>query len=250
MSVALVTGASSGIGAAFVRRLTDLGYDLVLVGRNEKALGATSPSEVLVADLASASGARLVADRLSNRKRPIDLFVHAAGCTTSAPFGVGPLKDELVQIELNIGTTAVLLHAAWQAMMRRGGGSIIAIGSTAAIWSMGSYAASKAWLATVMADLARRSGESGVRCLLVTPGFTRTELHQRARVDASGVPRWMWLDPETVAAEGLRALDAGRSTCVPTLRYRVLVSTARVLPLPARAAAVRRLARLRSETRR
>lgn len=241
--VALVTGASSGIGRAFAARLAAGGRKLVLVSRNLDDV--PSSGERLRADLASEAGRAVVADRLADDERPVDLLVHAAGLTTATPFGVAPLEEELTQLEVNVVATTVLAHAAVRAMQRRGGGALVLIGSTAAHWSAGSYAASKAWLEVLAAGLTSRTAETNVRTLLVRPGFTRTALHERAGVDNSGVPPWMWLQPERVADEALRALASGRTSWTPTRRYRALVAATTPLPRRRRSAVLRRLAPLR-----
>lgn len=248
-STAMVTGASSGIGAALTRGLAARGRELVLVGRRADRLadavpGAADP-ELLAADLAAPEGVATVVARLAAAERPVDLLVHAAGLTTALPFGVAPLADELDQLRVNVVATTQLLHAATTAMQARGGGRLVLIGSTAAHWSSGSYAASKAWLEVLAGSLAAREPETGVGVLVVRPGFTRTDLHARAGVDNSGVPAWMWLTPERVADETLAALDAGRSTWTPSRRYRALVAATAPLPRRRRSAVLRRIAPLR-----
>jgi uncharacterized protein len=247
--VAMVTGASSGIGAALARRLAGEGHGLVVVGRRAAALADALPgsadAEVLLADLAEPAGVEAVAARLTTDERPVDLLVHAAGLTTARPFGVAPVQEELAQLQVNVVATTRLLHAAVTAMQSRGGGQIVLVGSTAAHWSAGSYAASKAWLEVLAASLATRSGATGVHVLVVRPGFTRTDLHERAGVDNSGVPGWMWLDADRVAAETLAALAAGRHSWTPTRRYRALVAATAPLPRRQRSALLRRLAPLR-----
>jgi short-subunit dehydrogenase len=250
MTVAMVTGASSGIGAAFARRLHASGAGVVLVGRDEKrlrrALGAATPDtvEFVGADLTSPEGVAAIRRRLGSERPAIDLVVHAAGRTTSLPFGVETLEAEHAQLQLNVSATIDVLHTAVTAMSARNGGAVIVVGSTASVWSMGSYPASKVWQAYLAQAIAARSASTGVRCLLVIPGFTRTELHTRAGVDASRIPRWMWLTPDAVAEEGLRALATGRRVCVPTWRYRALVTAMRTLPVRQRAKLLRRLAPL------
>lgn len=248
-TVALVTGASSGIGAAFARRLARDGRGLVLVGRNRSTLGAAVPeaagAELLAADLASADGVTAVSRRLGADERPVDLFVHAAGLSTAHPFGVAPLAEELEQLQVNVVATTQLLHAALTGMEARGGGRIVLVGSTAAHWSLGSYAASKAWLEVLAGSLAGRAATTGVQVLVARPGFTRTALHDRAGVDNSGVPRWMWLDPDRVAEETLAALGSGRTSWTPSRRYRALIAATAPLPRRGRSAVLRRLAPLR-----
>ncbi|TFV59829.1 SDR family NAD(P)-dependent oxidoreductase [Geodermatophilus sp. DF01-2] len=248
-SVAMVTGASSGIGAALARRLATEGRDLVLVGRRADRLrtavpGAAEP-ELLAVDLAVPDGVAAVADRLAAAERPVDLLIHAAGLTTALPFGVAALDDELAQLQVNVVATTQLLHAAMTAMQARGGGQIVVVGSTAAHWSSGSYAASKAWLEVLAGALADRTPTTDVQVLVVRPGFTRTDLHERAGIDNSGVPGWMWLAADRVAAETLSALRAGRRSWTPTRRYRALVAATAPLPRHRRSAVLRRLAPLR-----
>ena len=245
---ALVTGASSGIGAAFARRLAASGWDLVLVGRSAPALHQVTdtPAEILTADLATTEGTTTVSERLTTTDHPIGLLVHAAGLTTAHPFGVAPLTDELAQLQVNVVATTHLLHAAVTGMHARGGGAIVLVGSTAAHWSMGSYAASKAWLEVLAGNLIARAPETGVHTLLVRPGFTRTALHDRAGVDNSGVPSWMWLSPDQVAAEALTALAEGKTMWTPSRRYRALVAATTPLPRRWRAAVMSRIAPLRA----
>jgi uncharacterized protein len=247
---ALVTGASSGIGAAIARRLARQGHGLVLVGRNQEALRAAVPeaaqAEVLRADLASAEGVTAVSRRLGADLRPVALFVHAAGLSTARPFGVAPLADELEQLQVNVVATTHLLHAAITSMEARGGGQIVLVGSTAAHWSTGSYAASKVWLEVLAGSLSDRAATTGVQVLVARPGFTRTALHDRAGVDNSGVPGWMWLDPDRVAQETLEALASGRTAWTPGRRYRALVAATAPLPRRRRAAVLRRIAPLRA----
>jgi short-subunit dehydrogenase len=244
-----VTGASSGIGAALARALAAQGSDLVLVGRHPHALAAAVPAavepELLAADLTDPDGIATVAARLTADGRPVDLLVHAAGLSTARPFGVAALADELEQLQVNVVATTHLLHAAVTGMQTRGGGRIVLVGSTAAHWSSGSYAASKAWLEILAGSLSDRASETGVQVLVVRPGFTRTELHARAGVDNSGVPGWMWLDADRVAEETLAALRAGRRSVTPTRRYRALVAATAPLPRRRRSAVLRRLAPLR-----
>lgn len=248
-SVALVTGASSGIGAALAGRLAAAGRPLALVGRDPDRLAAAVPGarspELLSADLARPEGVSAVTRRLADDERPVGLLVHAAGLTTARPFGVAPLEEELAQLQVNVVATTHLLHTAVTAMQSRGGGQVVLIGSTAAHWSGGSYAASKAWLEVLAGSLADRVQDTGVQVLVVRPGFTRTDLHARAGVDNSGVPGWMWLDADRVADETLAALAAGRRAWTPTRRYRALVALTAPLPRRRRSAVLRRLAPLR-----
>jgi len=248
---ALVTGATSGIGRAFAVALAQRGHRLTLVARDERRLQRTvaclpgGPHEMIVADLATHQGCDRVASRIEADDDPVMLLVNAAGIGTSGAFPDVELDAEKAQLELNVTACLRLSWTAARAMRRRGNGAIINIASTAAIWSVGTYAASKAWVIAATQGLADSLAGDSVSVLCVIPGFTRTEFHLRSRVDNSRVRPWLWLTPEVVATEALQALAEGRDTCVPGRQYRVLLPVVSLLPLRARRALLRRLAPLR-----
>jgi len=223
--LALVTGATSGIGRAFARELHRRGWRLVLVARDRARLDAVAAelggAEVLVADLATSAGRARVIARLGS----VDLLVNAAGCGTTHRFPDEELAAERAMLDLNVTATLLLSHAAAR---RRVG--IVNVASTAAIWSTGTYAASKAWVLAATRGLADAVRPAGVSATVVVPGFTRTEFHARSGTDAGGVRAWLWLTPGQVACEGLDAWAAGRTVCVPGRAYRVILPLARALP--------------------
>ena len=224
MSVALVTGATSGIGRAFADELRRREWDLVLVARDADRLARVAAelgAEVLAADLSTPAGCESVIARLGS----LDLLVNAAGCGTTHRFPDEDLAAERTMLDLNVTATLLLSHAA-----ARAGVGVVNVASTAAIWSTGTYAASKAWVLAATRGLADAVRAEGVAVTAVVPGFTRTEFHARSGTDAGGVRPWLWLTPEQVAREGLDAWAAGRSVSVPGRAYRVLVPLARALP--------------------
>lgn len=250
MSVVLVTGASSGIGRAFAFELARQGRRVVLVARDQERLRGMAdelpggPHEVLAADLASKAGCDAVAARLEAADSPVDLLVNAAGLGTAEAFPRASLEREEAQLAVNVTAVMRLSWAAARSMEERRGGAIVNVASTAAIWSAGTYAASKAWVLKASEGLAEQTRGSGTRVICVIPGFTRTEFHDRARVDNREVAGWLWLTAETVARESLAALERGEERYVPSRRYRVLTATVGLLPAAARRAALRRVARL------
>ncbi|MFC7495991.1 MULTISPECIES: SDR family NAD(P)-dependent oxidoreductase [unclassified Nocardioides] len=240
MSVALVTGATSGIGRAFADELHRRGWDLVLVARDGERLAQVAAelggAEVLVADLATPAGCASVVARLGS----LDLLVNAAGCGTRHRFPDEDLAAERTMLDLNVTATLLLSHAAARAQV-----GVVNVASTAAVWSTGTYAASKAWVLAATRGLADAVRPAGVRVTAVVPGFTRTEFHARSGTDAGGVRPWLWLTAEQVAREGLDAWEAGRTVCVPGRAYRVLVPLARALGDRPRARLLRALGPLR-----
>ena len=249
---ALVTGASSGIGRSLAEELARRGWTIVLVSRDQEALSALREAlpggghSTLVADLETDEGMDVVGARLADQTEPIALFVHAAGLGTTAPFPDAPLAEEEAMLRVNVLSTLRLSHVAAAAMSQRRAGGIVLVASTAAYWSAGTYAASKSWVLTTGLGLRARLAPSGVRVVVVAPGFTRTQFHARSGTDASGVRPWMWLDSNEVARETIDGLESDAGVVIPGHRYRALVEAVRHLPPGGRAAVLRRLAPLRS----
>lgn len=232
---ALVTGATSGIGAAFVRALSARGYDLVLVARDEARLRAMGVGEVLAADLADDEGCDLVEKRCA---AGIDLLVNNAGIGTRGSFDTVAVEHEEQMLRVNVRAVMRLTHAALPAMVARGSGSVINVSSVAgfAPGARGvTYSASKAWVTNFSESLHLQYGDRGVQVLALCPGFTRTEFHARAEMDMSGIPRALWLDADRVVADCLADLDRGRSLSVPGLQYKIVVAASRVIPTGLRA---------------
>jgi len=237
MPEALVTGASSGIGAAFARRLARDGYDLILVGRDASRLSVADPDvkpAVLVADLATDDGIAAVAERATG----VDLLVNNAGFGNPARFGDAPLEDELRMLKVHCEAVLRLTSAALEGMASRDadGGArrgVINVASVSAFSGRGSYGASKAWEVYfslgVTADLASRGRPEHVMALC--PGFTRTEFHQRAGMSVTDVPKFMWLDANRVAADAMRDFKRGASVSIPGVQYKALATLTRLAPL-------------------
>lgn len=146
-------------------------------------------------------------------------------------------------LRLNVEATLHLSFTAARVMPDLGAGAIVNVASTAGVWSGGTYSAAKAWVIKFSEGLAQSSKQTGVRCLVVIPGFTRTEFRDRAGLPPRAMQSWLWLDPDRVAREALTALAQGKSVCVPSHRYRALVLLARALPTRPRRALVRGLGR-------
>jgi short-subunit dehydrogenase len=233
---ALVTGASSGIGAAFARRLAADGYHLVLVARDADRLAAVAESvgdsaEVLPADLATEAGISAVERRLADGE--IDLLVNNAGATLNRSFLKSTAADEARLLHVNIHAVMRLTHAALPGMTRRGAGAVINVSSAssfAPVMPGSTYPASKAWVTHFSESIGRAVGRFGVRVMALCPGYTRTEFHARAGIDMSKTPSWMWLRPEDVVAHALRDLHRGRLVSVPDWKYKVAVFGMRHAP--------------------
>ncbi|GAB2592039.1 SDR family NAD(P)-dependent oxidoreductase [Microlunatus antarcticus] len=250
MPTALVTGGTSGIGAAFARQLAARGDDLVLVARDGERLEASAAElratygvavEVLPADLGDRDQVLRVAARLEDSSRPVDLLVNNAG------FGVhhrltdpDPAPHEHA-IDVMVTAVLVLGGAAGRAMRERGHGAIVNVASTAGYMAMGSYSAVKAWAMTYSESLANELTGTGVTVTALAPGWVRTEFHQRADIRTSSIPAPLWLDADALVAECLADVARGAVVSIPSRRYRALMFAVRHAPRSAVRAASRRL---------
>ena len=239
MSTALVTGAGAGIGRAFVRALAAGGHDLVLVARDGERLEQVAVEtraahgvtvEVLRADLADAGDLARVAARLAEAQRPVDLLVNNAGFGLAGSFLAEDVTDSERMLDVMCRAVLVLSHAAARSMRGRGHGALVTVSSVAGWTTMGVYAATKAFATTFTEALAVELRGSGVTATALCPGFVRTEFHERAGMDATGIPRAAWLDADELVAACLADVRAGRVVSVPTLRYRLAATVLRVAP--------------------
>lgn len=231
MPTAVITGASAGIGAAFVQPLRQRGYDLVVVARDGERLRRQVPdAEVLAADLTTTEGCAAVEGRLA---KGVDLLVNNAGRGLNRAFDESTLDEQEDLLDLNVRSVLRLTHAALPPMLARGSGAIVNISSVAG-FSAGvrgaTYSASKAWVTNFTESLDLQYRDRGVSALAVCPGFTRTEFHARAGMDMSGVPERLWLTVDQVVATALRDLDRGKTISVAGPQYKAIVTATRLLP--------------------
>ncbi len=199
--VALVTGASAGIGEQFARYLGAGGHDLVLVARDRARLEALAKdldadhgarAEVLAADLTDPEELERVEGRVSSTEAPVDLLVNNAGFGTIGRFDRIPVDREVDEIELNVIAVVRLAHAAVPAMVSRGHGAILNVSSLASRQptpNMATYAGTKAFVSSFSQSLHVELKEAGVHVMVLEPGFTRTEFQDRLGVGRRGRPR-------------------------------------------------------------
>jgi short-subunit dehydrogenase len=235
--IALVTGASSGLGECFARALAASGHDLVLVARTGPALeklageleqshGAVS--EVLVADLADPEALASVAARLSDGT-PVDTVINNAGFGHYGAFTDLPLAGEVGQIEVNILALVTLSHAALGVMVPLRAGKLLnvaSIGAFAPAPGGATYSATKAFVLSFTEALHHEVAPD-VHVTALCPGFTRTAFQQRAGVKTTGLPASAWGDATVVVAAGLAALDRNDAVCVPGLLNKVVAVSPR-----------------------
>ena len=238
---ALVTGASSGIGAQIARALADRGCALTLVARRADRLrelaAELSPKvavDVLPADLAVDEGVESVVQRLASQ--PVELLVNNAGVGTGGAFHTLPIEAELREIRLNVLALVRLTRAALPAMVEAGRGGVLNVGSLAGdqpLRGSATYSATKSYVTTFSESIAAELRGTGVHVTVVKPGFTYTEMGGDEAPDpASFLGRYLWLQADRVARDALDAVEQGRLICVPGAQWKAVNGLVQALPRP------------------
>jgi short-subunit dehydrogenase len=222
---ALVTGASSGIGAEFVRQLARERYDVVLVARRREELDRVAAeaatahgvtTEVLDADLATDEGLSRAEQRI--RASRIDLLVNNAGFGTNGTFADLPLDREMKEMDVNVRALVRLSHAALGEMYGRRTGAIINTASTAAFQAvpyMATYAATKAFVLHFSEALHEESKQHGVSVTCLCPGPVKTEFQDVVGFERERLRDIGWVGVESVVECALSAMRARRAITVP-----------------------------------
>jgi len=238
---AFITGASSGIGAAFARRLAADGFHIVAHGRREnllrqlcEQLSTRYPvrAEYVTAELADP--AQLLALEKRVRSTPeLTLLVNNAGFSTIRLFHeeTSDSQDEMILTHVN--ATVRLTHAALGGMLQRGAGAIINVSSVAGfLISPGSttYCSTKAFLTTFTESLHLELRDKGIRMQALCPGFTTSDFHKKLGYDITQPAFRRFMPAETVVEASLRALERGKVVCIPGWQYKAAALLGRWMP--------------------
>ncbi|MCU7650097.1 SDR family NAD(P)-dependent oxidoreductase [Pseudomonas piscis] len=225
---ALITGASSGIGAVYAERLAARGFDLLLVARDEQRLHVAANTlqashsvqvEVLKADLTSRNDLLEVECRLRN-DRDISLLLNNAGVAAHGPLAAADLDQMEQMIQLNVVALTRLASAAAASFSAAGRGAIINIASVVALLPErfnATYSATKAYVLSLSQSLQAELKDTGVQVQAVLPGVTRTEIWQRAGFDTSVIPAEMVMDAEDMVDAALSGFDQRELITLPSL---------------------------------
>jgi short-subunit dehydrogenase len=216
--VAVVTGASSGIGEALARRIARDGRHLVLVARRADRLEALATelakthgiqAVAIPCDLMQPDGPASLVAELDRRGLEADWLVNNAGFGTFGKFHELPVERELDEIHLNVTAPVALTGLVVPGMVARRRGVVMNVASVAGFGPMGlnaTYSATKAFLIAFSEALAVDLDGTGVEVLCVCPGFTRTEFQEKADIDTTRVPGFAWMSADEVADQAVAAV--------------------------------------------
>lgn len=241
----LITGASSGIGAAFAEEFAAQGFDLVLTARREERLNALaerlrrlhgSTVDVIVADLSQVEAPDRICQELARRGVLIDGLVNNAGFGVPGSFVSSPWIRQQELLQVTNMAAAELTHRLLPGMIERRYGRIINMASLAALVPAPAghtlYAACKALMVKFSEALGNEVRPFGVHVTSLCPGFTLSEFHDvtGTRAMVQKMPSWFWIDADTVAREGFAAVMADDPRCVPGRINRVILTLSRLIP--------------------
>lgn len=246
--LAVVTGASSGIGEAFARLLAAEGRPVLLVARSRDALAALAAAlraahgggaEILAADLGTPEGRAAVWGATEGAGRPVALLVNSAGFGLNGPEAELPLERIHALLELNVVATVELTHRFLVAMKARRGGAILNVASTSAFYptpGFAAYGASKAFVLSFTHALHEEARKDGVTVTCLCPGFTRTKFAAVAGMKGAEATPFPEMTAEAVAKIGLEAVRKKKAVVVTHPLDRAWIFSGRLVPrwVPAR----------------
>ena len=245
-STAVVTGASSGIGADIARELAARGHGVTLVARREERLrelaaelGDTVRVEVITCDVADSDARALLFDAVADRGLTVDILVNNAGIGTIGSVIKTPVADEVAQVRVNVEAVIDLTTRAVAQMVPRRRGAILNVGSTAGYHpfpGQAGYAATKAFVKAYTEAVRAELKGTGVTVAMLAPGPVRTEFLEAAGMDekkfAAAFPKFLWMPSRDVARIGVEALDKDRGIVIAGLRNQLSTRLMQAIPRP------------------
>lgn len=238
---ALITGASSGIGAEYARQLARKGFNVILLARREARLRALAEelearhgvrTEVMVADLAKLDDIERVVERIEALD-DLEILVNNAGFGIVGDFADVDVSAHVDMVRVHIVATMRFIHAALPGMLTRDRGAIVNVSSLMAYYPLPenvSYSGTKADLKSLTEALHQEVMDTGVRVQVLCPGFTHTEMQEKGGITESVVPGFAWLSTEYVVEQSLRDLERGEVISIPGFGYKVLAFLNRLNP--------------------
>ncbi|AET68268.1 short-chain dehydrogenase of unknown substrate specificity [Desulfosporosinus orientis DSM 765] len=240
---AVITGATSGIGAAYALWFAQDGYDLIITGRRRAVIEEFAQKlrksygikvEVVIAELAKPDQVEKLIEKI--RHRQVEVLVNNAGFGVNSFYQESDLEIMEQVVEVNVLTPMKLIHALLPGMIRRGRGIIINVSSESAYLSIPKnsvYSGVKAFLLSFTEGLHLDLRNTGVKVQVVCPGFTRTDFHEKMGMKKSkqrnkGLIHWM--SPEKVVEISLKDLKKEKVICIPGIHTKLLIFFGKILP--------------------
>jgi short-subunit dehydrogenase len=237
---ALVTGATSGIGAAFANSLAEQGFDLILHGRRQEKLAERArdlerthniSARIIIAELSEADDIKKIEEHIQSLDR-LDMLINNAGYWTPGFFWEQSPDSLEGMIRVHVVAPVRFIRVALPGMLERHRGDIINVSSVGAYFNMTTvenYGATKAYLVNFTESLHVSLMGTGIRVQVLAPGFTVTEFHSRLGADLSKAQR-RWMRPEQVVDISLKALEKGQVVCIPGVKNVLIAKCAGALP--------------------
>lgn len=232
--IALITGASSGIGQATALRLAKAGYQVYGTSRRGAQSGSQS-FEMLALDVTRDESVHAAVAELMRLEGRIDLLVNNAGFGTSGSFHELDADRLDAEIQLNIAALTRLSRAAMGVMIPRGRGFLLNVSSVASFQpapKLAVYAATKAYVTNLTESLHEEARGTGVHVTALCPGLTRTEFQSVSSTEsyATQYPTFVWLEAHEVALAGLNDVAKGKALSVPGVLYKGMVTASGLTP--------------------
>jgi uncharacterized protein len=244
--LALVTGASAGIGAAFARMFASHGYDVALTARRADRLDSLGDeirlrygveALTIAADLGDPGAPEAILRGLDEQGRTVDALVNNAGYGLPGTYADTAWADQKLFLQVMLHAPSELAHRLLPGMVERRFGRIVNVASLAGLipGSPGHtlYGAAKSYLVRFSQSLHLETQGTGVHVSALCPGFTYSEFHDvngtREQISRSA-PEWLWLGADEVAAAGYEAVEANRAICVPGAPNKAIAAAVKLLP--------------------
>ena len=240
MNTTLITGASTGIGAAFARKLAGRGRNVLLVARSEDKLIAlcnelgrltSIRAQYLALDLQQPDAAAQLFEETKKRELEIDMLINNAGFGSMGEFTKLDLDRELEMIQLNVRAVVDLTHRFLPPMRERKRGTIINVASTAAFQAvpyMATYAATKAFVLSFSEAIAEENRSHGIHVMALCPGVTETNFFEASKIDRP--PMRTIQTAEEVVDAALRAMDRQKTVAISGWTNWLVVEAERFVP--------------------
>lgn len=243
MQTALITGASSGIGAKFAEELASRQFNLILVARSQEKLENLAQTlenecnikaDIIVQDLTQPNGSQIVFEKVQEKGLTVDLLVNNAGFGDYGAFSERPLAKQTAMIQLNITALVELTHYFLPQMIEKGEGKIINVASIAAFQPLpylSIYAATKAFVLSFSEAIWAENKSKGIKVLALCPGPTESEFFKVAEFPSAFAGKGQLISAEVVVKDALNALEKNKSSWVTGgIGNQVIVNLPRFFP--------------------